>query len=170
MGDAHDHEQDERAIRAEALESLLIEKGLLTAEEMGIMSRGRDYLWRLRWGLHMLTGRNVFEGETSIEIVRKHLEEEPVPPSTHFPGLPADLEQVVLECLAKDPEDRPGSAHELIDRLEACGCAGQWNQRQAAQWWAASGPDDAAEPVVTTAPTVQTPVDDPGATRPISPP
>jgi serine/threonine-protein kinase len=87
----------------------------------------------------MLTGRNVFEGDTVIEIVRKHLEELPVLPSTIFPGMPDDLEQIVMDCLAKIPDERPADARVLIERLELCSVGRHWDQRQAKKWWQDSG-------------------------------
>jgi len=52
-------------------------------------------------------------------------------------GVAADLEAVLLACLAKRPEDRPASAHVLRERLRACAAAGRWTNARAAQWWAA---------------------------------
>jgi hypothetical protein len=49
----------------------------------------------------------------------------------------ADLEALLLACLAKRPEERPASAHVLRERLRACSAAGVWTNARAAQWWAA---------------------------------
>jgi serine/threonine protein kinase len=88
---------------------------------------------------YLLTGRVVFEGETAIQVILKHLEQRPVPPSrlTTSPVPPA-LEQVILACLAKRPADRPRSAAEVADRLEAAG-ASTWSQEEAARWWDTRG-------------------------------
>jgi hypothetical protein len=51
--------------------------------------------------------------------------------------LGADLEAVLLACLAKRPEDRPSSAHVLRRRLRDCAAAGRWTNDRAAEWWAA---------------------------------
>jgi serine/threonine-protein kinase len=64
-----------------------------------------------------------------------HARDEPTPPSEVRPGVPADLEAVILRCLAKKPEDRYPSAAELEEALAACGDAGRWNRRRAAEWW-----------------------------------
>jgi serine/threonine-protein kinase len=50
-------------------------------------------------------------------------------------GLPADLEQVVMRCLAKRPEDRYQSVAELISALDSCEHAGGWTRQHAADWW-----------------------------------
>ncbi len=83
----------------------------------------------------LLTGSFVFEADNPLEMVAKHLREEPVPPSTRSETeIPADLEAVVMSCLHKEPGDRPGSAEELADRLSRCDVAA-WSQQEAKSWW-----------------------------------
>ena len=53
--------------------------------------------------------------------------------------MPADLEQVVLRCLAKKPEDRYQGVEALGDALAACGSAAEWDPDRAAAWWASKG-------------------------------
>lgn len=69
----------------------------------------------------LLTGKRVFEAETPLQLVAKHLRNEPVPPSQRVPGLliPNGLEKVILSCLAKRPEDRPTAAmlRELLEGM-----------------------------------------------------
>ena len=69
---------------------------------------------------YLLTGHLVFEGDTPLQTILKHLQHPPVPPSqrTDRP-IPAGLEAVVLACLAKRPDDRPASAAALAERLQA---------------------------------------------------
>jgi len=88
-------------------------------------------------GYWLLTGTHVFGGKSILEVCSHHLHSVPDPPSTRL-GAPvsADLETVLLDCLAKRPEDRPASAHVLRDRLRACAAAGRWTNARAAQWWA----------------------------------
>ncbi|HMI91896.1 MAG TPA: serine/threonine-protein kinase [Polyangiales bacterium] len=88
-------------------------------------------------GYWLLTGTHVFGGHSIVEVCAHHLHTVPDPPSTRL-GAPvsADLEAVVLACLAKRPEDRPASAHVLRERLRACAAAGRWTQARAAEWWA----------------------------------
>jgi serine/threonine-protein kinase len=70
----------------------------------------------------MLTGSVPFTGDTHVEIAMKHLNEAPHPPSATAPGIPADLDRVVLRALAKHPSDRYQSAEEFdsdLARIEA---------------------------------------------------
>ncbi len=82
---------------------------------------GRSDLYALGCvAYYLLTAHMVFEADTSIQMVLKHLQAEPVPPSRRTPNpIPDALERIVLECLAKRPSDRPAGARELARRLEA---------------------------------------------------
>ena len=84
----------------------------------------------------LLTGRPVFQGETLVELLTKHLHETPVPPSEAI-GQPISpsFEQLVLQCLAKSPADRPMDGGALFTLLEGCAVEGAWTQRDALRWW-----------------------------------
>jgi serine/threonine protein kinase len=67
---------------------------------------------------YLLTTHLVFEADTAIQMVLKHLQEDPEPPSKRTANpIPDALERIVLDCLAKSPDDRPSSATELAQRL-----------------------------------------------------
>jgi len=88
----------------------------------------------------MLTGQQVFEGDTPMKVMAKHLQEAPIAPSQRAQvAVPPRLERVVLACLAKKPEERPRSAAEL-SRLLAAADAGRWTDEQASDWWASVRP------------------------------
>ena len=86
----------------------------------------------------LLTGQHVFEAATVFEVCSKHMLEEPVPPSKRLgKPLPADLEAIVLACLAKDRDDRPASAAVLRTSFLACADAGRNDQPAGRDWWRA---------------------------------
>ncbi len=89
---------------------------------------------------YLLTGQLVFQGSTTFQMIAKHLQEPPVPPSQRTELLvPPALDQIVLACLAKNPGDRPGSAAEL-DRLLAEIDVEPWTEEQAKRWWSRHRP------------------------------
>jgi beta-lactam-binding protein with PASTA domain len=61
----------------------------------------------------MLTGKVPFTGDTPVEIAMKHLSQVPEPPSKLRPEVPHDVDAVVMRALAKDPDQRYGSAEEM---------------------------------------------------------
>ena len=61
----------------------------------------------------MLTGKVPFTGDTPVEIAMKHLSQVPEPPSKLRPQVPHDLDAVVMRAIAKDPDQRYGSAEEM---------------------------------------------------------
>lgn len=87
---------------------------------------------------YLLTGQLVFEGETTLQVIVKHLQSDPVPPSRRANvDIPSGLERLVLACLAKKREDRPG-AGELARALGAVGLE-PWTQDEAKRWWQEKG-------------------------------
>ncbi|WP_432511907.1 Stk1 family PASTA domain-containing Ser/Thr kinase [Kineococcus sp. SYSU DK001] len=67
----------------------------------------------------MLTGAPPFTGDSPFTIAYKHVHEAVPPPSTKVPGLPAALDALVLDALAKDPDERPADAGEMLEQLRA---------------------------------------------------
>ncbi len=65
----------------------------------------------------MATGRLPFTGDNPVAIAMQHVHEPPVLPSTLVPGIPENLERVILKALAKTPETRYRSADEFLDDL-----------------------------------------------------
>jgi serine/threonine-protein kinase len=57
------------------------------------------------------------------------------PPSRFRPGIPDDLESIILRCLAKSPSDRFSDADHLEQALAECHCADIWDKRKASDWW-----------------------------------
>jgi serine/threonine-protein kinase len=68
-------------------------------------------------------------------MLMAHAYEPVVPLSVLRPEVPADLQEVVLRCLEKDPAQRFPDAHTLEQALAACDAADEWTEAQAARWW-----------------------------------
>ncbi len=68
----------------------------------------------------MFTGQPVFSGKSAGEFVRKHLNEDPTPPSQTEGGADLDprIEAIIMRCLEKEPEDRYVSSTALRRDLE----------------------------------------------------
>jgi eukaryotic-like serine/threonine-protein kinase len=113
------------------------------APEMALSDRvdGRADLYALGCvAYYLLTGQQVFDGATTMQVMSRHLQSAPVPPSARGPfDIPPDLDQLVLACLAKEPDDRPASAAELARRLSAIDLE-PWTDTQAKEWWLATRP------------------------------
>jgi hypothetical protein len=104
--------------------------------ENGMSSDPRSDLYALgAVAYFLLTGTPVFEGRL-VEVIQSHLQRSPDPPSARLGRhLPAKLERVVLDCLEKDPSQRPESAKALMDRLAACDDVRPWLPEEARKWW-----------------------------------
>lgn len=83
----------------------------------------------------LLTGRQVFEGNTTVEICAHHLHTEPEPPSNFIKGIPEELDAIVMELLRKDQNQRPASAHALLRRLDELKLGREWSFGMAKAWW-----------------------------------
>ena len=75
----------------------------------------------------MISGELVFSGRTAMETVLQHTQTEPMPPSqrTELP-IPAALDQLILDCLRKNPDGRPANVDALATRLRAVSTAEPW--------------------------------------------
>jgi len=109
----------------------------------------------------LLTGRTVFQGASPVAILMAHVRDEPVPPSELSElDIPPELDEVILACLEKDPENRPDTAMELYGNL-CCIPVPPWNSATALEWWNLHLPDLMSRPDVTpitgTAPVLMEP-------------
>ena len=93
----------------------------------------------------MLTGRKLFESQDDLELSQRVLHDVPAHPSALLAHpLPARLDWLVTSCLEKRREDRPQSAAELLEALDALALELRWTQAEAAAWRASTAAADAA--------------------------
>jgi serine/threonine-protein kinase len=96
-------------------------------------------------GYWLLTGRRVFEAESSLQVMIEHVQGEPIPPSRRSElVIPECLDAIVLACLAKRPDDRPADAAQLSRLLSRCEVGEPWTDESAARWWQAHLPEHRA--------------------------
>jgi len=78
----------------------------------------RTDLWALGAILYeMVAGKRAFEGASAASLIGAILEREPTPLATLQPLTPPGVDRLVKRCLAKDPDDRWDSAHDVAAEL-----------------------------------------------------
>jgi hypothetical protein len=87
-------------------------------------------------GFFLLTGRNVFEGGNAIDLAHHTLHTPaPRPSEKALSTIPPELDQLIADCLAKDPDQRPASAQALIEILDKISRSSPWTNQEAKVWW-----------------------------------
>lgn len=72
-----------------------------------------------------------------------------MPVDVRAPDVPRELADVVMQCLAKSPDDRPAHAKDIARAVRAL--ATQWTDADAERWWAESGAEVQAQSAAETA-------------------
>ena len=89
----------------------------------------------------LLTGKLVFEGKSVVETMFHHAHTPAPRPSTRTEVvIPAALEDLIMECLEKDPALRPASAEAVSSRLDDVPLESAWTVERAERWWAMHRP------------------------------
>ena len=84
----------------------------------------------------LLTGELVFSARTPMAMMAEHATSLPNPPSQRSElEIPKVLDDIVLACLAKNPDDRPGSADALAGHLKRMRFEKPWDNERARTWW-----------------------------------
>jgi hypothetical protein len=85
---------------------------------------------------NLLTGRSPFDTANLADLLYRVASEDPPRPSqrTRSPIAPA-LDQLVFDCLARDPARRPASVSEILAALDCDLGVPPWTSEQAHQWW-----------------------------------
>lgn len=66
----------------------------------------------------LLTGKSPYPDDAALATLWKRLQEKPKPPIEVDPAVPRPLNDIVMKSLEIKPEDRWGSAHEMVQQLE----------------------------------------------------
>lgn len=65
----------------------------------------------------LFTGGMPFKGTNSMQAAAARLDQDPIPPSHHWPSIPPELDAIILRCLARDPDARYEDAESLYEDL-----------------------------------------------------
>jgi serine/threonine-protein kinase len=88
---------------------------------------------------YMLTGQPPFTGDNPLKVMIAHASQEVVPPRQINPEIPAELEEIVLRCLEKDPDHRFQTVADLRSSLRDVPLDDSWSSDLAAKWWSCNG-------------------------------
>jgi serine/threonine-protein kinase len=100
-------------------------------------------------GYFLMTGEQVFERQSLTATLAAHLQDWPTPPHERLGApVPEALEQLIMDCLDKDPTNRPQSARALREALDAVELPHPWTENEARIWWTNHRPK---EPVAEVA-------------------
>jgi len=91
----------------------------------------------------LLTGKPVFEAKTAMAVISQHIQDAPAPLSERTElTIPRSLESLVMDCLKKEPADRPQTAREVFGRLDDIELEEPWTRKRAEHWWQVHRPDE----------------------------
>lgn len=101
----------------------------------------------------LLTGKLVFEASNAMAMALAHVQTPPVPPSQRTElEVPAELETLIMDCLAKDPAARPQSVRDIARRLSNMRQTERWCSTAAEQWWQVHHPSPCVQPMTASEP------------------
>lgn len=69
-------------------------------------------------GYEMVTGESPFRGDSVYATMTKRLKTDPKPPSLMRPECPSELDAIILHAMARNPEERYQSAHEMLTEVQ----------------------------------------------------
>jgi serine/threonine protein kinase len=128
------------------------------APEMGLSSPDVD--WRAdiyalgAVGYWLLTAKPVFDiGSSPMQVLMDHIQKQPPSPSERTTAqIPPALDDILLRCLSKDPNDRPQTMQDLAESLARVPLAEPWTQERARRWWLDNGSHAAPEKLLSVVP------------------
>jgi len=83
----------------------------------------------------LLTGSPPFSDKKNWQALVAHYDEPVIRPTDRRPGIPKDIEAVVMQALSKRRECRYQNARSLERALAECVCASEWQEEQMDEWW-----------------------------------
>jgi serine/threonine-protein kinase len=105
-------------------------------------------------GYWLLTGLRVFDAMSRADMLVMHSHQRPDPPSKRKPetSIPPEVEQLIMQCLEKNPNKRPQTARELGSRLDEIQRDLGWTEEAAKDWWTKFRPGPKPEAPEASAP------------------
>ncbi|TWT35415.1 Serine/threonine-protein kinase PknB [Posidoniimonas corsicana] len=88
---------------------------------------------------YLLSGRYPFPYKQSVKVIVAHASEQPDSLREVKPEISEALNEVVMRCLEKDPEDRFQTVEQLRRALLDLPVASRWSSEKAAEWWSCHG-------------------------------
>lgn len=111
--------EDEARNRAEAGQALGTPYYISPEQAQGQPATPRSDLYSLGITLyHMLTGRLPFQGNGRVEVMRKHIREQAIPPDHLVPTISQSAAEIVEMLMQKSPPNRYSSAAELVEDID----------------------------------------------------
>ena len=91
---------------------------------------------------YLLTGKRVFDEASPMQALIDHVHTRPSPPSarTTLP-IAREVDEFVLACLEKNPNDRPQDAEAVGQRIRMLNLAAGWTSQRAREWWQTNLPE-----------------------------
>ena len=128
------------------------------APEMGLGSPDVD--WRAdiyalgAVGYWLLTAKPVFDtGSSPMQVLMDHIQKQPPSHSERTTAqIPPALDEILLRCLSKDPNDRPQTMQDLAESLARVPLAEPWTQERARRWWLDNGSHATPEKLLSVVP------------------
>ena len=92
-------------------------------------------------GYWLLTGKPVFDaGSSPMQTLMDHIQKQPPAVSQRTQEqIPPELDFVLLQCLSKDPNERPQTMQDLAGSLKRVPLAEPWTEERARRWWLDNG-------------------------------
>ena len=91
---------------------------------------------------YLTTGRPPFVNDNPMRVIMAHAHDTPTPPRELNPDVPLPLQQVIMKCLEKKPENRFTNVRLLHEALADTESDDVWNADSAADWWKHHGCPD----------------------------